>query len=209
MKTWVTLGFLLGLSGIVTLVAWQGFDTIAAALASLGWGVFLLPLVFLPHLALAALSWRLLFRPKQTPPLASVFRALSLYSEPFVIAVAPGHRFEQMEVVQLKDLHQERYLRRTNCEFGEVFHDLLRERGVEPSCLYRSEREGWIQAMVLAGLGFAVVPRFAITVPGLVIRPLIDPSLGRTVNLVTVRGRFHSPAVGAFVGEARRHEWTA
>ncbi len=76
MKTWVTLGFLLGLSGIVTLVAWQGFDTIAAALASLGWGVFLLPLVFLPHLALAALSWRLLFRPKQTPPLALVFRAM-------------------------------------------------------------------------------------------------------------------------------------
>ena len=61
--------------------------------------------------------------------------------------------------------------------------------------------------MVLAGLGFTYIPEFAVTVPGLVIRPLIEPELYRTVNLVTVRGRPHSPAVGAFVREARTHHW--
>jgi DNA-binding transcriptional LysR family regulator len=61
--------------------------------------------------------------------------------------------------------------------------------------------------MVLAGLGFTYIPEYAVTVPGLVIRSLIDPEVCRTVSLVTVRGRPHSPAVGAFVREAKRHDW--
>jgi len=61
--------------------------------------------------------------------------------------------------------------------------------------------------MVRAVLGFTYIPEYAVTVPGLVIRPLIDPEVWRTVSLVTVRGRPHSPAVGAFVREAKRHDW--
>jgi LysR family transcriptional regulator, hydrogen peroxide-inducible genes activator len=40
-----------------------------------------------------------------------------------------------------------------------------------------------------------------------VTRPLIEPELWRDVNLVTVRGRPHSPAVGALVREAMRIKW--
>jgi DNA-binding transcriptional LysR family regulator len=53
--------------------------------------------------------------------------------------------------------------------------------------------------MALAGLGFTFIPQFAITVSGLEVRPLIEPEVKRTVNAVTVRGRPHSPAVGAFL----------
>src|SRR5262245_34233149 len=85
----------------------------------------------------------------------------------------------------------------------------VRERigGVTLKRPYTSERDDWIQCMVLAGLGFTYIPEYAVTVPGLVIRPLIDPEVCRTVSLVTVRGRPHSPAVGAFVREAKRHDW--
>jgi DNA-binding transcriptional LysR family regulator len=62
--------------------------------------------------------------------------------------------------------------------------------------------------MVLAGLGFTYIPEYAVTMPGLVVRPVVEPEVYRTVNLVTVRGRPHSPAVGAFVREAKRHRWT-
>ncbi len=45
------------------------------------------------------------------------------------------------------------------------------------------------------------------TDPDLVVRPLVEPSFSRTIYLTTVRGRPHSPAVGAFVKEARRYPW--
>jgi hypothetical protein len=40
-----------------------------------------------------------------------------------------------------------------------------------------------------------------------VCRPMVDPEFWREVNLVTVRGRPHSPAVGALVKEAMRARW--
>jgi DNA-binding transcriptional LysR family regulator len=73
---------------------------------------------------------------------------------------------------------------------------------VEPVRPYRSERDDWIQVMALAGLGFTFIPEFAVTVSGLITRPLIDPEVIRQVNLVTVRGRPHSPSVGAFARTA-------
>jgi LysR family transcriptional regulator, hydrogen peroxide-inducible genes activator len=36
---------------------------------------------------------------------------------------------------------------------------------------------------------------------------VVEPEVYRTVSIVTVRGRPHSPAVGAFVREAKRHRW--
>ena len=73
--------------------------------------------------------------------------------------------------------------------------------------VYRSERDDWIIAMIKSGLGFGFMPEQAITDPGVVARPLIDPEFWRLVNLVTVRGRPHSPAVGAIVREAMRVKW--
>lgn len=141
------------------------------------------------------------------PEIGDGRHALPLFTERFVIAVGPGHPFEQLAGVTMADLHRENYLQRTNCEFGAVFHRLLAERCIEPLCLYRSEREDWIQAMAHAGLGFAVVPEYAITAPGLSLRPLVEPELSRTVSLVTMRGRPHAPAVGAFVRHAVAHRW--
>jgi DNA-binding transcriptional LysR family regulator len=73
--------------------------------------------------------------------------------------------------------------------------------------VYRSERDDWILAMIAAGLGFGFMPEHSIAHAGVVARPLIEPEFWREVNLVTVRGRPHSPAVGAFVREAMRTQW--
>lgn len=130
--------------------------------------------------------------------------ALPLFSERFVIGFGPGHPFEQLDSIRIEDLHQRRYLSRVNCEYGEYMRAIAAERGVEPVRPYRSERDDWIQVMALAGLGFTFIPEFAVTVAGLLIRPLVDPEVTRTVNLVTVRGRPYSPAVGAFVRTAMK-----
>jgi DNA-binding transcriptional LysR family regulator len=136
------------------------------------------------------------------------FHTLTLYRERFVVAFGPGHPFERFNAVRIKDLHGQRYLARANCEYYEYLRN-VRETigGIELKRPYTSERDDWIQCMVLAGLGFTYIPEYAVTVPGLQLRPLVEPEVCRTVSLVTVRGRRHSPAVGAFVRAAKAHRW--
>lgn len=131
-----------------------------------------------------------------------------LYREQFVVAFPPGHRFEQMNAVPLQDIHEERYLERLNCEFTAVFDALLTESGIDVSVPYRSEREDWIQGMVLAGMGISFMPQSLPSLPGLPTRPLIDPEIAREVELATVGGREHSPALKAFVDAVETHDWT-
>ena len=93
----------------------------------------------------------------------------------------------------------ERYLDRLNCEFRPVWLDALRDRNIEVQVPYRSEREDWIQYMVQAGLGIALVPEYSVCVDVLDRRPITDPVIERTVEVVTVAGRLRSPALSAFV----------
>lgn len=76
MRALTTFGLLAGLAAVTLLVAWQGFGTIASALLALGAAVLLLPLAFLPHLVLAAASWRLLFETGQSPGFPAALRAM-------------------------------------------------------------------------------------------------------------------------------------
>ena len=47
--------------------------------------------------------------------------------------------------------------------------------------------------MVAAGLGFGFLPANSVRHPGVVGLPIIEPELWRDVNLVSIRGRPHSP----------------
>ncbi|MBM3599504.1 MAG: LysR family transcriptional regulator [Alphaproteobacteria bacterium] len=137
------------------------------------------------------------------------FHTLKLFSERVLIAIPAGHRLEKQPGIQLDDISNERYLFRANCEFADQIREQCQARGFRLSVAYRSERDDWIQTMVKAGLGVTLIPEFAVTVSGLTTRPVINPGIERTVHLVTVRGRPHSPAVGAFVREAMAFDWLA
>lgn len=128
---------------------------------------------------------------------------MPLFEENFVITFAPGHRFEQLPVISGADLKGEPYVARVNCEFFDYASPRLTAArdGNMPEVIYRSEREDWCLAMIRAGLGYGFTPEFAIEVPDIQARPLVDPAFARTVNVATVRGRPYSPAVGAFVRE--------
>ncbi len=135
------------------------------------------------------------------------FKAEALYRERFVVAFPPGHRFERMDAVPTTDCGGESYLMRGNCEYGSYWDEFLAANDVELREVYRSEREDWIQTMVMAGLGICFIPEFSPVLPGLHTRPLIEPEVHREVSLVTVPGRRFSPAVAAFVGMAKRYPW--
>ena len=106
-------------------------------------------------------------------------------------------------------MDRESYLARLNCEYADHVGQILVDCDVRPRTSYRSEREDWIQSMVLAGMGCAFLPEFIVLYPELPTRVLSDPEVTREVGLATVAGRRFSPAVQAFVRLAKNHDWTA
>lgn len=130
---------------------------------------------------------------------------LTLFRERMMVVLAPTHHLADRNPIRFRDLHNERYLNRINCEFNEGL--AWEQCGVTWRAVYRSERDDWILAMCAAGMGFGFLPEFCINHPGVVARPVVDPEFWRNVNVVTVRGRPHSPAVGALVREAVRTDW--
>ena len=133
--------------------------------------------------------------------------ALPLFDEQMVIAVHHEHRLAKQGFFPVKDLNGEPYIRRKNCEFAGFADNILREKGVNCTPTYWSERDDWTLAMVAAGLGFAFMPANSVKHTGVTALPVVEPEFWRRVNLVTVNDRPHSPGVGALVHEAMRKKW--
>ena len=150
------------------------------------------------------LDLALMARPDGFP---APLQASKLYSEPFVIACAAGHRFATRNRVHVAELDGEFYLSRINCEFYDVLDEICREQGAKLMKSYQSEREDWILTMVAAGLGVCFLPEYTATFPGVVGCPVVSPSVERNVCLVTVAGRRQSPPVKAFVRAVQRYPW--
>lgn len=141
------------------------------------------------------------------PNLPERIDLMPLYEERYVVGFYPGHRFEDMPAVPYKELDREDYLSRLNCEYPDHFNALgIPDRAAVNVC-FQTEREDWIQAMILAGLGCAVMPEYLPMLPGIATRPLIDPQINRQIRLATIAGRRFSPALRAFVSLAGRHNW--
>jgi DNA-binding transcriptional LysR family regulator len=104
-------------------------------------------------------------------------------------------------------MNAEPYIHRANCEFAGYADRILHEQGVTCTPTYWSERDDWTLAMIAAGLGFGFMPKNAVKHPGVVGVPVVEPEFWREVNLVSVRGRRHSPGVGALVREATKKTW--
>jgi LysR family hydrogen peroxide-inducible transcriptional activator len=130
-----------------------------------------------------------------------------LYLERFVIACSAGHPFAQRNAVSVADLDGQPYLQRINCEFRDFLRDTCHANGSYLVGAFRSEREDWILTMVAAGMGICFLPEFSNTIPGVISRPVIEPSVEREVCLVTVAGRRWSSPVAAFVRAVRQYKW--
>jgi LysR family hydrogen peroxide-inducible transcriptional activator len=111
----------------------------------------------------------------QSGPFDERFDVHPLYREHFVIAFPPGHRFEAQNAIRFKDIQDETYLRRISCEYRDHLAEIGRSLGVSYRIAYRSEREDWIQTMVMAGMGICFMPEYSAVVPGLQSRRVVDP----------------------------------
>jgi LysR family transcriptional regulator, hydrogen peroxide-inducible genes activator len=130
-----------------------------------------------------------------------------IFKEQMKIVVSPDHRLAQQDQIHIQHLNGERYLERINCEVATRIGQLFDDQGFTDETVCRSERDDWIVEMAAAGLGYACMPGSSIHHAGVVALPLADPEIWRKVHLATVRGRPHSPAVGALVREVMANEW--
>jgi DNA-binding transcriptional LysR family regulator len=89
----------------------------------------------------------------------------------------------------------------------EMVMEVCRQKEINLYARFRSEREDWVQSMVLARIGFAFMPECSVTIPELLRRPLVEPEVVRTISLVSAPGRPYSPATGALVAAARQFDW--
>ena len=135
------------------------------------------------------------------------FRYCRLYRERIVVVVPRGHRFEQLEVVRLRDLRDESFLFRTNCDMGDFLLESCRKEGFEPRIVYRSAREDWVQTMVASRFGITVMPEFTRTDVATVARPIVDPDLFRELSVVAVAGRRYGTAATSLLRAIRTHSW--
>ena len=151
-----------------------------------------------------ALDLAILSSPESLDP---EFRIEAIYDERYVVIFPPGHRFERLNAVALREVSGEPYVDRLACELREMVMAVCRDQEVELYAKFRSEREDWVQGMVMAGIGFAFMPECSVTLNGLLSRPLVEPEVARTVMLASVPGRPHTPATAAFVRAVRAHNW--
>lgn len=136
-------------------------------------------------------------------------RPISLFRERYFIAFPPGHRFESMNSVPMREFEGEPYVKRLHCEFPSNFAKLQVAKPYHSvRVCYAGEREDWVQAMVSAGLGATVMPEFLPILPGIEMRLVVEPEVHREISLVTVAGRRHTKAIEQTVRTAVDFDWT-
>jgi DNA-binding transcriptional LysR family regulator len=136
-----------------------------------------------------------------------VIRADPIYQERYVVILPPGHALATRDEIRLKELSKQSYVDRLSCEMREMVMAKAAMEGVELYARFRSEHEDWVQGMVLAGMGFAFMPEYAVTAKDLIVRPLVDPVVSRTVSIASMRGRKWSLAASAFSQSLKTYSW--
>ena len=141
------------------------------------------------------------------PELESAFALTPLYTERYVVILSPGHPLAAHDAIPLEALNGQPYVDRLACELRDVVCATCEECDVQLYARFRSEREDWVQAMVLAGIGFAFMPEYSVSLPGLIQRPLVAPVVTREVCVASVPGRPFPPAVSAMMRLAQNFAW--
>jgi DNA-binding transcriptional LysR family regulator len=123
-----------------------------------------------------------------------------LYEEPLMLAVGPRHCLAGRGEVRWRDLAEEEFV---SFGAGSTIRELAtraaREARLEMHATVSAANLGTIRALVSAGLGVAILPEVALTLPGprLLGHRLTAPKLTRFVALARNSIRYQSPAARA------------
>ncbi|MGP4018387.1 LysR family transcriptional regulator [Saccharopolyspora sp. 5N708] len=129
---------------------------------------------------------------------------IPLLREPLDVALPPGHPLAAKERIEPAELVGEPWL---SVDIGFPVDDVLRSlairTGVRPKVVQRINDFRVTEALVAAGHGIALLPRYTADSPRLVLRPLAGVRAGRNVEVVSRRGATERPAVRVVVDALR------
>ena len=115
-----------------------------------------------------------------------------LLTDPVNIMLSENHRLARRRRLRLVDLAEETWIQ--GVRHGstlDVLPRACRAAGFEPDILFRTDDQITVRGLVAAGLGIAMVPWLVVSTvpPGLVVRPLDEPALTRTVMTASPSAR--------------------
>jgi DNA-binding transcriptional LysR family regulator len=137
---------------------------------------------------------------RDVTPWSPRLEATFLLREPLEVLLPPHHRLAARPRVPLRELADEPWI---GVEGGLVVDDVLRSlsaiSGVSPRIVQRVNDFRVVEELVLAGVGLALLPRYALTVHELIRKPLRGVRAARRVEAVTRAGASTRLAVAAVV----------
>ncbi|TDD24730.1 LysR family transcriptional regulator [Nonomuraea diastatica] len=131
---------------------------------------------------------------------------LPLLVDPLHVALPPRHRLAHRGRLRLTDLADESWIQGVHHgSTMDVLPRACREAGFEPRIAFRTDDQMTVRGLVAAGLGVALAPWLTLpaTPSGLVVRPLAEPSLTRTVMTATPAAPYRLPAVTVMIDHLR------
>lgn len=140
--------------------------------------------------------------------IARRFSGPVLYSEDFVIAHAPAHRFGTLPVLSLSDLQDEPYCQRSLCEYSLYIERVMAERGVDVKVVQQTPREDWVQTMVRAGVGVAFMAESTAVSGSLSFTRVPDARFVREVRAMVLSDRRQSPALDPLLAFLHGFDWS-
>jgi LysR family transcriptional regulator, hydrogen peroxide-inducible genes activator len=138
-------------------------------------------------------------RPDKTDPRVV---QIPLFRERMVIAMPRDHRLAGQPSIRLADLAGIPQIRRLRCEYNELIARLFRQHRIGCEIAFDSPRDDWALALIARGFGFALMPQHNIDHPGVISRPLVEPTLWRELSLLTCRERPNGDGLDTLVQEA-------
>jgi DNA-binding transcriptional LysR family regulator len=136
------------------------------------------------------------------------FERAFLAHDPYRVVLPRGHRLARRREVELAELAHERFIApppEVSASYRSMLDRLCGEAGFKPDVAYVVRDVTVGRALVGAGLSVALITDFAIDLPrvDVVVRPVKDLNLARSVYAVWLRGR-RVPAIPAMVTALER-----
>ncbi|HEY3683711.1 MAG TPA: LysR family transcriptional regulator [Streptosporangiaceae bacterium] len=130
-----------------------------------------------------------------------------LLVDPLQVALPSDHRLANRKRLRLTDLAEDRWIQGVHHGSTiDVLPRACRAAGFEPRIAFRTDDQMTVRGLVAAGLGVALAPSLTLSaIPsGLVVRPLSEPSLTRTVAAATPGGEYRLPSAVIMIEHLRQ-----
>jgi DNA-binding transcriptional LysR family regulator len=131
-----------------------------------------------------------------------------LFTEEFGLILGAKHRLASRASVDIDELRQERWLRRSYCECFDQATSLIRGHGLDVDCGYELSSEQDLITLLESQFGVAFAPRSMARLETLRQAPVNGVELRRTVYVYGVAGRERTAVVSAALKMLRAADWS-